>query len=64
MNTNYVIPPCKKVMIVDDNDVDLYIGERSIQKTGFADEVVLHNSPLKALDYLASLADTPHLLPD
>lgn len=64
MNQDSVIPPCKKVMIVDDNDVDLYIGERSIQKFGFADEVVLQNSPLKALEYLRSLADTPHLLPD
>ena len=30
MNTNPVIVPCKKVMIVDDNDVDLYIGERTM----------------------------------
>lgn len=64
MTNGPVATPFKKVLIVDDNEVDLYIGERSIQKAGFADEVVLKESAMKALDYLTSLADTPHLLPD
>jgi CheY-like chemotaxis protein len=64
MKEGFVIPPCKRVMIVDDNEVDLYIGERNIQKYGFAEEVILKESAIKALEYLRSLAATPELLPD
>ena len=53
----------KRVMIVDDNEMDRYIGERNIIKHLFAEEVVLKESAKKALDYLASLNGKTEELP-
>ena len=53
-----------KVMIVDDTHMDRYIGERNIKKYNFAKEVVLKESALSALDYLASMEKTPDELPE
>ena len=51
-------------MIVDDTQMDRYIGERNIKKYNFAREVVLKESALSALDYLASMENTPDELPE
>ncbi len=57
------VPRYKKVMIIDDTYVDRYIGQRNIKKYGFAEEVVTKESAKSALEYLASLIDTPEELP-
>jgi CheY-like chemotaxis protein len=54
----------KKVMIVDDNEIDLYIAERSIQNHSFAEEIILKESARAALDYLLSFEKTPDELPE
>jgi len=51
-------------MVIDDNDVDLYIAELCIQHFSFAKELVLQQSARKALDYLLSLKDNPGELPE
>jgi CheY-like chemotaxis protein len=53
----------KKVMVVDDNEIDRYIANRNITKYAFAEEVVTMESSRAALNYLASLKDTPDQLP-
>jgi CheY-like chemotaxis protein len=62
INTRHVI--YKKVLIVDDNEIDLYIAEQCIQNYNFAGEVVLMDSAKKAIDYLLSLKNTPDELPE
>lgn len=53
----------KKVMVIDDNEVDRYIAARNIKKYAFAEEVILKESAQAALDYLALLESTPAELP-
>src|SRR5438874_7736969 len=57
------INPYKKVMVIDDNEIDRYIAERYIKKIGFAEEVILKESARKGLEYLKSLEQTPDELP-
>ena len=64
MNKMNGIPAYKVVMIVDDNEIDLYISENAIKKFGFAQDVVLMNSAIRALEYLKSIADTIERLPE
>jgi CheY-like chemotaxis protein len=55
----------KKVMVIDDNEVDRYIASRNIRKYGFADEVVVQDSARSALQYLLQLKsedELPHLI--
>jgi CheY-like chemotaxis protein len=54
----------KKVMIVDDNEVDLYIAQRVIEKYSFAEEVILMDSAMEALEYLTANAGNPEMIPD
>ena len=56
-------PHYKKVMVIDDTYVDRYVAERNIKKYGFAEEVVAKESANAALEYLASLVDSPDQLP-
>ena len=56
-------PLYKKVMIVDDNEIDRYIGSRNIKKYFFAENVILKESARAALNYLSSLENTPEELP-
>jgi CheY-like chemotaxis protein len=57
-------PFYKKVMVIDDSDVDRYIAMRNIKKFVFAGEVILQESAMSALEYLKSLANTPDELPN
>src|ERR1051326_7834347 len=58
--------PFKKVMVIDDNEVDRYIATRHILKYGFAGEVIAIESANAALAYLNSntnnAADLPGLI--
>ena len=56
-------PKSRKVMVVDDNQIDLYIAEMVMKTTKFADEVICMGSARQALDYLKPLHDRPEELP-
>lgn len=53
----------KKVMVIDDNQIDLYIAEMVMATTKFAETVVCMGSAREALDYLIPLDDRPDELP-
>ena len=53
----------KKVMVIDDNEIDRYIANRNITKYDFAEEVITMESSRAALTFLGSLKDTPEQLP-
>ncbi len=63
MENQKQITHCKRVMIIDDTYVDRYVAERNLKKYGFAEEVIAKESANSALEYLASLVNTPDLLP-
>ena len=52
------------ILLIDDNDVDNYITERVITKTGFADKVDICNSGQAALDYISHRVNNINALPD
>jgi CheY-like chemotaxis protein len=51
----------KKVMVIDDTQVDRYIAERNIKKYGFAEEVICMDSAHAALKFLAGVANEEDL---
>lgn len=53
----------KKVMVIDDTQIDRYIAERVIKRYSFAEEVINVESGLKALDYLKTHSGAPDELP-
>jgi CheY-like chemotaxis protein len=57
-------PSFKKILVIDDNPTDRYIAKRMAEKHHFAEEIVLQESALEALEYLRSLEDVSHLLPE
>lgn len=42
----------KKVIVIDDNEIDLYIAKRVMAKYSFAEEVVTFSSAIDALEYI------------
>jgi CheY-like chemotaxis protein len=54
----------KKVMIIDDTEVDRYVAERVIQKSGFSEEIISMESVQEALDYLMANAENRDRLPE
>lgn len=53
----------KKVMLIDDTYVDRFVAEQNIMKFSFAEEVIVKESADAALNYLASMTETPEQLP-
>jgi CheY-like chemotaxis protein len=53
----------KKILVIDDNPTDRYIAKRMAEKYHFAEEIILQESAIEALDYIKSLESTPELLP-
>jgi CheY-like chemotaxis protein len=53
----------KKIMLIDDNTIDLYITARLVTKCNFAAEIMQYNSAVKALHFLQEKQDKYHLLP-
>ena len=45
----------KKVMVIDDTQVDRYIAERNLRKYGFAEEVICMDSSHSALQFLSGI---------
>jgi CheY-like chemotaxis protein len=64
MTTSNSNPRFKKVMVIDDNEIDRFIANRIIQKYKLAEEVILKESAQAALNHLSSLADFPGDLPE
>jgi CheY-like chemotaxis protein len=56
-------PSHKKVLVIDDNDIDRFIAGRNLKKYNFAEEVVMNESAMAALEYLASFENSPAELP-
>jgi len=54
----------KRVMLVDDNDIDNFISRRIIELSGFSDTTVVKSSGKEALDYLEENKNNPDQLPD
>ena len=55
-------PAVHLAVLVDDNEVDLFLQRRFIEINQFAKEIREYSSPEEALDYLSSL--TPEEFPD
>ena len=53
----------KCVMVIDDNQIDLYIAEKVMETTRFAEKVICVSSAREALAYLKPLHDKPDELP-
>lgn len=53
----------RKVMIVDDTQMDRYVAERNIKKCFFASEVIAKDSARSALEYLREHHANPDELP-
>ena len=54
----------KKVLFVDDNELDNFINKKLIESENFSSEVQTFLSASEALEYLKTLAVTPEQLPD
>ena len=54
----------KTAMVIDDNQIDLYIAEMVMGTTGFAEQVICVSSAKEALAYLKPLYENPEALPD
>src|SRR4030095_15973989 len=57
------IPVYNKVMIIDDNYTDRYVGEIRLKKHPFAKEVILKDSGRSALEFLEVSVNAPGDLP-
>jgi CheY-like chemotaxis protein len=53
----------KNVMVIDDNQIDLYIAEMVMATTRFAEKVLCMGSAKEALAYLKPLYEKPEELP-
>jgi CheY-like chemotaxis protein len=61
--TTEIQPKFEKVMIIDDNNIDLYITKRLIIKNNFGKEVLEYNAASDALKYLQDNQDNIPMLP-
>jgi len=61
---NYKSKGYKRVMLVDDNDIDNFISRRIIELTEFAVTTVIKSSGKEALEYLEENKNNPDQLPD
>jgi two-component system nitrate/nitrite response regulator NarL len=49
-------------VLVDDNDIDLFVQKRLIEINGFADQVLTFRAPLDALSYLGTSKELPEII--
>ena len=54
----------KKVLLVDDNEIDNFINERMITSSGFAEKVIVKTSSDDAIGYLKEQQDNEESLPE
>jgi CheY-like chemotaxis protein len=43
----------KKILLIDDSDIDYFITQKMIERAGIAKEIVVMNSVQKALEYIS-----------
>src|SRR5690242_16639756 len=55
MNNSPLPERYKKVLVIDDDEIDIFISKRVLQSASFAREIVLKNSIADALEYLSDL---------
>lgn len=53
----------KKVLVIDDTEMDLKIAQMAMSRYSFADEIVLKKSAMSGLEYLESFQSEPEGLP-
>ena len=53
-----------KVLLIDDNEIDNFINERILTSTNFAQEVIVENSAMSALERLTDIIQNSKPLPD
>jgi len=53
-----------KVMLIDDDDIDIYISKRIITDCSFADLVISKENTDEAMHFLKSLESTPENIPE
>lgn len=51
-------------MIIDDNEIDLFIGKKVVELYGFANDVINKNNCKDALNYLSKECNSKQELPD
>lgn len=54
----------KKILLVDDNEMDNFISKRIIELSGFKGEVIVKDSGKGALNYLQENQDKPENIPE
>jgi CheY-like chemotaxis protein len=54
----------KKVMIIDDNEIDRYVCEKASKKFHLSEEVIKAESAKDGLEYLSAHENEPSALPD
>ena len=64
MNTPIEVKRYKKVLLIDDDEVDIFISNKIIKATSLAEEVITKSSAEEGLNLLNSLKNTPADLPD
>ncbi len=64
MNSNAQTFRHKKVLLVDDDKVDIFISEKIMAAAAFAEEMISKSSGGEALEYLESLGNQPDQLPE
>jgi len=53
-----------KVLLIDDNDIDLKINSKVIKLSDFFEEIILCQSGEEGISYISKNLDNPDLLPD
>ncbi|SOD14457.1 response regulator [Pedobacter xixiisoli] len=53
-----------KVLLIDDNDIDLKINSKVIKLSNFFEEIIICQSGKEGIEYITKNLDTPELLPD
>ncbi len=56
-------PFYRKVLVIDDTDMDLLVAKMAMTRYAFAEEIVLKKSAMSGLEYLKSFESQPDLLP-
>ena len=54
----------KKILLIDDDEIDRFISNRIIKSSFIADEVIIKSSAAEGLGYLKSLSETHEELPE
>tara|TARA_R110000868_G_scaffold68720_1_gene203196 strand:+ start:30038 stop:30433 length:396 start_codon:yes stop_codon:yes gene_type:complete len=54
----------KKILLIDDSDIDNFINKSVLQKANIADEIIIETSAKDALTYLKNVMDESNSFPD